>query len=124
MSDFTYITQVTPMSQVSNYSGFIPKVKCSGNMEHYGSITKYGPRFIRCVMVQSAWVAIRTKEGKVFRDTYDRIKTRRGKSKAIVAVAWKMLEILFTLFKNKELFNAMELTKLKAKLRTYGITEK
>ena len=90
--------------QVGYFSGFTPSIDMSGQQEHYGSITKRGPKQLRRVMNQAAWAAIRSNDGIILREFYDRVRSTKGKKKAIVAVAGKMLEILRVLHTRKELY--------------------
>ncbi len=57
-------------------------------------------------MNQAAWAAIRSQDGIILRDFYDRVRSMKGKKKAIVAVARKMLEILWVLHTRKELYQS------------------
>lgn len=93
-------------TQVGYFSGFTPSIDKSGERERYGSITKRGPKQVRRVMVQAAWGAIRCNGGIIFREMYERIRLTKGKKKAIVAVARKMLEILYILHTRKELYSS------------------
>ena len=92
--------------QVGYFSGFTPSIDISGLQEHYGSITKRGPKQVRRVITQAAWAAIRSNDGILLREFYDRIRSTKGKKKAIVAVARKMLEILYVLHTRKELYQS------------------
>jgi transposase len=92
--------------QVGYFSGFTPSTDISGQQEHNGSITKRGPKQLRRVMNQAAWAAIRCQDGIILREFYDRVRSTKGKKKAIVAVARKMLEILYVLHIKKELYQS------------------
>ena len=111
-------------AQVGYFSGFTPSVDMSGQQEHYGSITKRGPKQLRRVMNQAAWAAIRSQDGIILRDFYDRVRSTKGKKKAIVAVARKMLEILYVLHIRKELYQSpvvADHSRIIAKLKRYGL---
>lgn len=94
--------------QVTYFSGFTPKVDNSGLQEHYGRISKVGPRILRKNMIQAAWAAVRSKKDNIFKQYYEKLAGRRGKARAIVAVARKMLSICYTLYKNRELFKYLD----------------
>ena len=79
---------------------------------------------MRRVMNQAAWAAIRSQDGIILREFYDRVRSTKGKKKAIVAVARKMLEILYVLHTRKELYQspiAADHSRLIAKLKRYGL---
>ena len=110
--------------QVGYFSGFTPSIDMSGQQEHYGSITKRGPKQLRRVITQAAWAGIRSNDGILMREFYDRVRSTKGKKKAIIAVARKMLEILWVLHTRKELYQspiAADHSRLIAKLRRYGL---
>ena len=97
----------------------------SGQQEHYGSITKHGPKHVRRVMNQAAWAAIRSNDGILLRAFYDRVRSTKGKKKAIVAVAKKMIEILYILHTRKELYQSpvvADHSRVIAKLKRYGLS--
>ena len=56
---------------------------------------------LRTTLVEAAWAASRTKN-TYLRSKYDRIVPRRGKKKAQIAVAHKILIAAYYILKNKE----------------------
>ncbi|HEY7154691.1 MAG TPA: IS110 family transposase [Gemmataceae bacterium] len=77
--------------QVSAYGGFVPRQYQSTDTDHRGRITKRGPKTLRKLLVECAWVMLRYNSGA--RTIYQRLthggKTR--KKQAIVALARKLL---------------------------------
>ena len=69
-------------------------------MEYHGSIMKQGSRMLRWAIVEAARVAVRHDERMVA--FYERVKRRRGDRKAIVAVASKMLKVIWFMLKRRE----------------------
>lgn len=111
--------------QLGHYSGFTPKVDCSGIQNRYGHITKKGPKQLRRVMNQAAWGSLRSVDGDRFREMYERIKARRGAKIAIVAVSRKMLELLYIMHTRQQLYDGcVDHEKLIKKMRFYGILKK
>lgn len=76
------------------------------------------------MLIQSAWAAIRTNAGTIFNNFYTQIAIRRGKGKAIVATARKMVEIFYVMMKNGELYKGIESVDIEKKLKSYGIIKK
>jgi hypothetical protein len=75
------------------YAGLGASVHSSGE-EHYGGrITKQGRRDIRTTMVESPWVAVESH--LYWRELFERLATRVGRPKAIVAIARKMLVMVW-----------------------------
>jgi hypothetical protein len=56
---------------------------------------------LRTTLVEAAWAAARTKN-TYLRAKYDRLVPRRGKKKAQIAVAHKILIAAYYIFKNRE----------------------
>jgi transposase len=77
--------------QVSAYGGLVPRQYQSADTDHRGRITKRGPRTLRKLLVECAWVMLRYNSWA--REVYQRLshggKTR--KKQAIVALARKLL---------------------------------
>jgi len=85
--------------QVSAYIGLVPRQHQSGQVDRNGRITKRGPRLLRTMLLECAWVSLRYNEWA--RTTYDRIhggqKTRKKKAaialaRKIAVVGWAMLK--------------------------------
>jgi transposase len=75
------------------YAGLGARVHSSGE-EHYGGrISKQGRRDIRSTMVEAAWVAVGGHP--YWKELFERLAVRVGKPKAIVAIARKMLLVVW-----------------------------
>jgi hypothetical protein len=83
---------------------------CPGNNESAGknkkSRTRKGNKYLKSLMVECAWCAIKTK-GSYFRAKYYSLVPRMGKKKAIVAIARKMLVYTYFILKDKTVFNEL-----------------
>jgi transposase len=62
-----------------------------------------GNRYLRGALIQAAWAAVRGKD-TFLAAFYRRLAARRGKQKAIVAVAHKILVIVYSLLKSGETY--------------------
>lgn len=75
---------------------------CPGNHESAGKRksgkTTKGNGWLRVALVQAAWAASRSKRTHL-QAMYGRLAARRGKKKALVAVAHRMVEIIFNVLK-------------------------
>lgn len=60
-----------------------------------------GNRYLRAALVQAAWAAVKVKDSSLAA-FYRKLVTKRGPKKAIVAVAHKLLVIVYTLLKTGE----------------------
>src|SRR3954453_18090219 len=77
---------------------------CPGNRQsggkRYSSRTSKGSRWLRPVLVQAAWAAIRVK-GSHLAAVYRRLVVRLGKQKAIMAVAHRLLVAIYHMLKDR-----------------------
>ena len=71
--------------QIAAYVGLTPSQYSSADKVRMGRITCVGKNSLRATLVQASWALIR-KDG-VMREKYDRLKSRSGGKRAIVAVA-------------------------------------
>jgi len=75
------------------YSGLGAKVHASGQTQRTRGITKQGRRELRTAMIEAAWVAVRTHPS--WRTRFEKLVLRIGKQKAIVAIARKLLVVVW-----------------------------
>jgi len=90
--------------EVCNYCGLTPSLRQSGKKRWNGHITKYGSKWLRRVLVQCALAAVKCRGDSKFKGFYLRVKVRRGHGVAIVALARKMLGVLYYLLVRGEVF--------------------
>ena len=80
---------------------------CPGNNESAGKRrsgrTTKGNKWLRVVLVQCAWAASRSK-GTHLRQLYGRLAGRRGKKRALVAVAHRLLLIVYNVLKKGQVY--------------------
>lgn len=107
--------------QISYYSGLVPRVDSSGESVYYGRIVKTGCRSIKRVIIQGAWALSKSKYGGPLQEFYQNLKSRKGSKKAVVALARKMVEVLYTMIKTGELYRTMPDEVLNLKLKGYGL---
>jgi len=74
---------------LASWAGLAPGNNKSGGKRYSGRTTK-GNQSLSSIMVQAAWSAVRTKD-TFLKARYHRLAARRGKKRAIVAVAHSML---------------------------------
>lgn len=86
-------------SQLVGYSGLGAKVHDSGLTTRTGGITKAGRKDIRAVMVEAAQVAVI--HDPRWKTEMQRLEPRIGRNKAIVAVARKMLVLVWHFLSEK-----------------------
>jgi transposase len=90
-------------AQVSNYLGFVPRLDYSGMIQRQGHITKRGNGYLRGLLVQAAWSAVRSRRGGALRERYLYNTVERGlsKKKMIVSAGRRLAEIMYSVLRNK-----------------------
>ena len=104
------ITRFGSPSRLASYIGLVPSTHQSGDTEWHGRMTKQGNVFLRWIIIQDAWAAVR--HHLYFGKLYERQRSRLGRSRAIVPVARKLLETLWQVWSEGKSYQ--ELSKLKS----------
>lgn len=88
--------------QVEAYLGLVPREMSSGERQQKGRITKSGNGRARSLLVEAAWSILRydKPETAALRIWAERIAARRGKSRAVVALARRLAGILYALMRD------------------------
>lgn len=87
------ITRFPSAKKLVGYSGLGASVHASGQTYHTGSITKQGRRELRTVLVEAAWSAV--DHHPYWHAQFERLVPSLGKGKAIVAIARKLLVVVW-----------------------------
>jgi transposase len=64
--------------KLTGYTGLCPRVYQSGGQDHRGSLAKNGPKYLRWALIEAA---IHAAKHPIYRDRYQRTKTRLGKQR-------------------------------------------
>ena len=94
----TDMTKFPTAGHLASWAGLCPGNDESAGKRRSGKTTK-GSQWLRTMLVQVAWAARHTKE-TIFAATYRRWAKRLGKKKALVAVAHKILVVIYHLLKD------------------------
>jgi len=81
------------------YAGVIPSTYASGDRTRHGHITKQGSRWLRWAALEAVYPAI--KKDLVVREMYKRLARRKGANVAKIAVARRLLTIVFRVLSEK-----------------------
>lgn len=94
------IRRFSNAKKLYSYFGVAPRVRQSADRERHGHITKEGNRMVRWLLLQAALSHIRFSKGPG-RKQYLGVLKRRGKQIARVAVAKKLLGMMFHMMKEE-----------------------
>lgn len=89
--------------------GLVPKEGSSGGKQKLGGITKRGNRYLRRLLIQGAWSVVRNADKNDDRMSRwaRQLVERRGKQKAVVAVANKMARIIWSMLYHQTEYRAI-----------------
>ena len=104
LSEIGNIYDFKKPENLASFAGLVPTVYQSANVTRYGSITKHGDSYLRWIMVECAQSCAR-KKGTHLYSFFERVKKKVGYKKAIVALARKLLTLIWHLLMNKEFYN-------------------
>jgi transposase len=87
------ISRFPSAKKLVGYSGLGSSVHASGKTHYTGRITKQGRRELRTAMVEAAWVAVA--HHPHWKAQFQQLAARIGRQKAIVAIARKLLVVVW-----------------------------
>ena len=90
--------------QVAAFLGLVPRLHESGEVSHLGRITKEGDTEARRLLVQAAHGVFRSRRVTALQRWGAEVAGRRGKGKAVVAVARKLVVIMHHLWVTGEVY--------------------
>jgi hypothetical protein len=93
------------------WAGLTPGNNESAGKKKSVRITRAGV-YLKPALVQVAHAAVKSKESPYYRIKYERISKRRGKKRAIIAIARMILTAIYHMFKTGECFNPCDLYKI------------
>ena len=105
MSILTEIYDVTRFKnekQFASYLGLIPTSHSSGDKESHGEMTFRGNKQLGSMIIETCWIAISRDYG--LGQAYIAFKQKMTPQEAIVKVARKMSNIIFSVLKNKRTY--------------------
>ncbi len=94
-------------NKFSGWTGLRPRNDESAG-KYKSTATTKGNKFLRAILVQVAWAAIRTK-GSYFKEKYNKLAVRKSKKKALIAIARKIGVVLWNVLEHQEYYNPAKL---------------
>jgi transposase len=82
------------------YSGLGARVHNSGQTYRTGGVTKQGRPELRTALIEAAWAAVQ--HSAIWRQRFDRLAVRLGRRKAIVAIARKLLVVIWHVLSHQQ----------------------
>jgi transposase len=91
------LTRFADPAHLHAYAGVIPSTHSSGDRTHHGKIIRAGNRWLRWAAVEAVWPGIRADFD--LRCFYERLARNKGPNKAKVAMARRLLTIIYKVLK-------------------------
>ena len=98
------ISRFSDPEKLCAYAGLVPSTKQSGGKCAHGEITHQGSPVLRWVLVECVWNHLINAEDTSLTRFFHRVARNRGKQKAAVATARKLLRVMYVLLKEKREF--------------------
>jgi transposase len=102
LSEIGEIGRFPDAKRLCSYAGLVPSIYSSGSKTYNGRITKQGSRWLRWILVETSTHA--ANGDAKFQKVYQRVSRRRGRSTARVALARKVLTVIYAMLKRNEPF--------------------
>jgi transposase len=97
LSELADIRRFRSEKDVMAYAGLAPGFRESAGKRKELAITKDGSRLLRWALVEAAWRLVR--QSRRWATVYGQLQQRRGKKKAIVAVARRLLGVIVAVWR-------------------------
>ena len=93
LSAIGQIERFPTAKKLVGYAGLGAKVHASGQTHRSGGITKQGRKELRAILIEAAWIAVRYNSH--WQEQFEHLAYRIGRQKAIVAIARKLLVVIW-----------------------------
>jgi transposase len=97
--------------QLESYVGLVPCEDSSGGRRRLGAITKQGNSYLRMLLVQAGWNIMRSKDSDPLKAWATQVAERRGKRIAVVALARRLVGVLWAMWRDGTDYDAHELVR-------------
>ena len=105
LSEVADVQRFRSTKEVVAYAGLAPGFRESAGKRHDLSISKEGSRLLRWALVEAAWRLVRSTQR--WRTVFEKLSQRRGKRKAIVAIARRLLTILVAVWRSGQCYRPL-----------------
>lgn len=104
----TDMEQFSSSKRLCSWAGLTPGNNQSAGKKKSVRITRAGV-YLKPALVQAAHAAVKAKDSPYYRIKYERISKRRGKKRAIIAIARMILTAVYQMLKTGEVWNPCDL---------------
>jgi transposase len=104
IAEIVNISRFETPNKLASYAGLVPSTYQSSQTQYSGRITKRGSKWLRWILTQCSHASVKTRNSHKLKSFYLRIERKKGKQKAMVATARKMLVIIWFLLNKNEYY--------------------
>jgi transposase len=98
------INRFESSKKLCSFAGLVPSIRQSGNTLKIGRLIKQASKDLKTCFIEASWVLVRTKEANKFKWFYGNLAKKKGKQKAICAVARKLCCVVYAMLKKNQTF--------------------
>jgi len=99
LSELESVYRFKSLDKLCSYIGLVPTTNSSSDTERVGSITPRSNQYLRGMIIESAWIAIRSDRSLAL--VYSNLCKRMKPNKAIIRIAKKLLNRIRYVLKNQ-----------------------
>ena len=107
----TDMSQFDSSKRLCRWAGLTPGNNESAGKKKSVRITRAGV-YLKPALVEAAHAAVKSKESPYYRIKYERIAKRRGKKRAIIAIARMLLTAVYNMLSTGEVWNPVDLNQI------------
>lgn len=96
------ISRFKTLDKLCSFIGLVPTTNSTGENEKTGHITARQNKTLRSLIIESAWVAVRTDSALMA--SYQELIKRMPKTKAIIRISKKLLNRMKSVLKNQKIY--------------------
>jgi len=107
----TDMSQFSSSKRICSWAGLTPGNNESAGKKKSVRISRAGV-YLKPALVEAAHAAVKSNDSPYYRFKYERIVKRRGKKRAIIAIARMILTAVYSMISNGEMFNPCDLYRI------------
>jgi transposase len=104
ISEIGDINRFESSKKLSSYAGLVPGIRQSGNILRFGRLIKQSSKNLKTCLIEASWVLVRTKDASKFKWVYGNLSKKKGKQKAICAIARRLCCVIYAMLKKNQTF--------------------
>ncbi len=99
LTELYEVTRFRSIDQLCSYVGLVPDTQSSGEKEHVGGMTRRHHSFLRWLLIEASWIAVR--KDPAMMEAFTEYCKRMRKTQAIIKIARKLLNRIRYVLKNQ-----------------------